>query len=80
MNYENLPVAKIVTKLEKTKNSIRAQKNRGYVTLNVQRNLDLLDRYQELREILREKDFQAWKAYCAQGGDDDHHDGYDLFA
>jgi len=77
--YENLPVEKLVAKLIKTDNSIRAHVRRGN-TINGQRSIELLDRYQEIREVLRDKHFKAWKDFCDKNHADYSHDGYDLFA
>jgi hypothetical protein len=79
MNYENLPVEKLVAKLIKTQKSINAHVMRGN-QITGQRSLDLLDRYQDIRGVLRNQHFEAWKAFCDTTHADYQHDGYDLFA
>ena len=70
---------KIVAKLIKTQKSINAHVMRGN-QITGQRSLELLDRYQDLREELRTQDIKAWKAFCDTTHADYQHDCYDLFA
>lgn len=78
---------KVVAKLEKTRKSIAAHRERGQGlgengNVNV-RGCDLKDRYDELRALLCNTDregYAAWKAYCDAHGASYRHDGGDMFA
>jgi hypothetical protein len=77
----------IVAKLEKTRKSIAAHRERGLGlgergNINT-RGCDLCDRYDDLRKMLTETDregYAAWKAYCDRHEADYRHDGHDMFA
>ncbi len=74
----------IAAKLKKTAASLSAHVARGNTT-NGQRSLDLIDRYEELRDLCNgmrgtvEK-MKVWDDHCAAHGFDSRHTGYDFFA
>jgi hypothetical protein len=77
---------KIVAKLEKTRRSIQAHRERGQGlgergAINM-RGCDLKDRYDDLRSELTktQEGYTAWKAYCDAHGSSYRHDGGDMFA
>ena len=45
-----------------------------------QRGLDLLDRYNDLVDEMKENRWEDWKSYCDSYGFSYSHDGYDSFA
>jgi|APSaa5957512535_1039671.scaffolds.fasta_scaffold02127_2 hypothetical protein len=72
-------VEKLIKKLEKTRKSIVAHANRGYMNTG-QRSLDLIDRYDEITDAIKEMDKNAWIAWNKKNGSHPDHDGHDLFA
>ena len=73
-------MAKTLTeRLHKTLKSISAHVARGGSHTS-QRGFELIDRYNDLKDELNDKNQTAWHAYCREVGADPSHDAYDLFA
>jgi len=64
--------------LDRTFKSIQSfkQRNPGH-SMNNQRALKLMDRYDDLKDRLSDKE---WEAYCKSRGFDPYHKGVDVFA
>jgi hypothetical protein len=66
----------IAEKLHKTADSLSAHAARGYRHTG-QRALELIDRYESLREEASE---EVWEAFCKARGYAPSHTAYDFFA
>lgn len=80
-NYKNYSADRLIKVLERTRKSISTMKkhNPG-VTLNNGRAQDLVDRYEEIRDIMKMNFYPEWKAWCDKKNIDRTHNAYDLFA
>ena len=81
--YEKMPSDKLIKVLERTRKSIGNWRGRNPGgSMNSGQAQDLVDRYEEVREILLDSDDgkAAWKSYNKKIGASLEHDGYDLFA
>ena len=67
----------VIKQLERTVKSINAHLSRGG-TMQSKRGYELLDRYNDLRQIAHGQN--VWAGYCEAHQYDISHDGYDFFA
>ena len=67
-----------IQKLEKTRATIGNHIRRGNGLNENYRSWELVDRYDDLKEIAKQED--VWNIYCIGRGSDPSHEGYDLFA
>lgn len=78
-NPSDMTLSQLTTWLTKTDKSIASFKWNGG-TMNSDRGLDLLDRYGDLVDEMKENRYSDWKNYCDKNGSSYSHDQYDMFA
>ena len=82
--YENMPVNKLIVQLEKCRTSlIKHTSNPRYMpTLNNSRSQELVDRFEEIRDVLRntKEGGAALRQWTQKHNYSPDVDGYDFFA
>lgn len=78
-DLSNISTEKIVQMLSRAEKSLKSHIARGN-RMGGARSLELLDRFEALRQELQDRDYNLWKEWCDTVGSDAACTGYDYFA